>query len=462
MTVDSQKTEFLNLIDSHQRAGINALIVQVRAAADAFYAKSAEPWSEWLTGQQGRIPEPFYDPMEFMIAESHNRGMEFHAWLNLDRGTFSRTASVAADHISFRRPDWFLTYGSRKLFNLGLPEVRNYITGVVTNIVRNYDVDGIHFDDYFYPYAVPGQVFRDDSTYRAFYNGMERDDWRRHNVDQLISQLRDSIRAIKPYVKFGISPFGVWKNQSQDPEGSPTTGGMTAYYNLYADVRKWVKEGWIDYVVPQVYFTAGFDKVPYRSLVDWWARNSFGRHLYVGHGAYRLGRADRDRNWMNPSEMPNQIRFNRQYSQIQGSVYFSSKSIINNPNNFRDSLLTDLYRYPALVPAMPWKDQEPPYPPRSLKASKTPEGVELSWQKPESAADGDVVRYYLVYRFDRNQKPNIDDPRYILAQCIGEQTTRFVDRTAEPDKKYTYVVTAFDRLHNESAMARVHVKTPEQ
>ncbi|WP_266362238.1 glycoside hydrolase family 10 protein [Tellurirhabdus rosea] len=462
LPADSQKVEFQRMLDMHQRAGINAVIVQVRAAADAFYAKGSEPWSVWLTGQQGRAPEPFYDPLEFMIEEAHSRGMELHAWFNLDRATFSKNTVVTPDHISLRRPDWMVAYGGRKLFNLGLPEVRSYVTGIVTNVLRNYDVDGIHFDDYFYPYHVPGQIFNDDSTYRVLNTtGLKKEDWRRANVDKLIHQLHDSIQTIKPYVKFGISPFGVWKNQAQDPEGSPTFGGMTAYYNLYADVRKWVKEGWVDYVAPQVYFSSGFDKVPYRALVNWWSKNSFNRHLYIGHGTYRLGNVrERDKKWFDPAEMPGQVRYNRQYPSVHGSIYFSSRSLMNNPYSFRDSLLTDLYRFPALVPAMPWKDAEPPYPPRSLKAMPTPGGVELAWQKPENAADGDAVRYYVLYRFAEMDKLTTEDPRHILALCIGEQTNRYVDRTAEPDKKYTYVLTAVDRMHNESAPARLDIKIP--
>jgi len=456
MHPDSQRAEFRAMLDLHQQAGINALIVQIRAAADAFYAKSPEPWSEWLTGQQGRAPEPFYDPMEFMIQEAHSRGMEFHAWFNLDRATFSKNTKVTPDHISRQRPDWMLAYGGRKLFNLGLPEVRNYVTGLVMNVVRNYDVDGIHFDDYFYPYAVPGQVVQDDSTYRAFYNGMAKDDWRRDNIDRLILQLRDSIQTAKPYVKFGISPFGVWKNRSQDPEGSPTTGGMTAYYNLYADVRKWVKEGWVDYVVPQVYFSTTFDKVPYRALVDWWTRNSFNRHLYIGQGPYRLGNArDRDKSWMSYRELPEQLRFNRRFPQIHGSVYFSSKSLTRNLMSFRDSLVADFHRYPALVPAMPWKDAEPPYPPRVLKVNRTLEGAEVSWQEPERAADGDIIRYYVLYRFEAGESIDINDPRRILSLVTRDRPTRYLDRTAVPDKRYIYVVTAVDRLHNESAPVRV-------
>lgn len=463
LSSDNQQAEFINLLDQHQRAGINAVVVQIRAAADAFYAKGAEPWSFWLTGQQGRAPVPFYDPLEFMIREAHDRGMEFHAWFNLDRATFSKLSSVTADHISNRRPDWMLLYGGRKLFNLGLPEVRDYVTGIVTNIVRNYDVDGIHFDDYFYPYGITGQVVRDEVTFKTYGSGMNRDNWRRENVNQLILQLRDSIQAIKPYVKFGVSPFGVWKNQSQDPDGSETTGGLTSYFDLYADTRKWIREGWIDYIAPQIYFSTDFVKVPYRLLVDWWVKNGFNRHLYIGQGAFRINRSTpRDRAWNDPNEMSTQLTYNRQFSQVHGSIFFSSRSLTDNLNGVRDTLLTHFYRYPALIPPMPWKDPEPPLAPKDLKANPTPEGVELFWQEPGPAADGDKARYYVIYRFDRKDKINLEDPTRIVAICVGEHTTRFIDRTAEPDKRYVYAVTSFDRLHNESSAIQVNVRVPEQ
>lgn len=457
-----QQQEMISILDMHRQAGLNAVIMQVRAAADAFYAEGAEPWSEWLTGKQGKAPDPFYDPMEFIIDQAHSRGMEFHAWLNLDRGTFGKTASITSDHISYRKPEWFITYGDRKLFNLGMPEVRTYVAGIVANIVRNYDVDGIHFDDYFYPYAIAGQTIKDDAAYRKYYNGMGKEDWRRSNVDKLVLELRDSVKAVNPYCKFGISPFGIWKNVKSDPDGSATTGGQ-AYYELYADTRKWVRQGWVDYIVPQVYFTTEFSRAPYKVLVDWWAKNSIGRHLYIGHGAYRLGNTrERDQTWMDPTQMPSQIRYLRNNAltaargPVHGSIYFSSKSLTTNRLGVRDSLQTNLYKYPALVPPMTWIDSIPPLPVRDLKAARTESGVEIYWQSPDEARDGDLASYYVVYRFEgRYRQYRTDNPQRILSICPGEDNTRFIDRTADPKKKYTYIVTSFDRLHNESREVQV-------
>lgn len=465
LPVADQQREIVEMFDQHQKIGLNAVFVQIRSAADAFYAKSTEPWSEWLTGRQGMAPDPFYDPMEFMIDEAHQRGLEFHAWFNLDRATFSKNASVAASHIVYRKPDWMLTYGGRKLFNLGLPAVRTYIAGLVANVVREYDVDGVHFDDYFYPYAEPGQVLRDDGAYVKYGNGMSKEDWRRDNVNKLIVEIRDSIRDNKPWVKFGVSPFGIWKNQAKDPEGSATNGGQS-YYDQYADTRKWVREGLIDYIVPQVYFSSEFNRVPYKTLVDWWTRNcgTSNCQLYIGHGAYRVGRgSERDPGWWRPNEFPNQMRYNRQQRGVMGSVFFSAKNLKLNPLSIRDSLQQSLYRYPALIPPMPWLDSIPPMPPRDLKAAITTEGVELYWHQPEEASDGDGADTYIVYRFEgARPRLRMDDPRYIVAQCVGESTTRFVDKTADPRKKYVYVVTALDRLHNESREVVVKLQQYKQ
>ncbi|MBD2754699.1 glycoside hydrolase family 10 protein [Spirosoma validum] len=454
LPVANQQREILAMFDQHQEIGLNAVVVQIRSAADAFYAKSSEPWSEWLTGQQGLAPEPFYDPLDFMIEQAHKRGLEFHAWFNLDRATFSKTSSVAPTNIIYRKPEWMLTYGGRKLFNLGVPAVRSYIAGVVANVVREYDVDGIHFDDYFYPYAEPGQTLRDDSTYRAYSNGIKnKGDWRRDNVNRLVAELRDSIRANKAWVKFGISPFGIWKNQANDPEGSATNGGQS-YYDIYADTRKWIRDGLIDYIVPQVYFSSEFGRAPYKTLVDWWTRNctSSTCQLYIGHGAYRVGRgSDRDPGWWRATEFPNQMRYNRQQKAVSGSVFFSARNLKANPLAINDSLKTNFYRHLALVPTMPWLDSLPPLPPRDLKLIRTPDGIELSWQQSAEALDGDGANGYLVYRFE-GLRPliRLDDPRHIVAKCVGQSTTHYVDKTADPQKKYIYAVTALDQLQNES------------
>src|SRR3546814_405031 len=228
LSSDTQKREFRQLLEKHHQTGMNAVIVQVRPAADAFYAKGREPWSEWLTGTQGKAPSPFYDPLQFMVQEAHSRGMEFHAWFNPYRAVFRSNGRVDPDHITKRKPEWFFNYDGKKLFNPGISEARHYIVQVIMDVVRNYDVDGIHFDDYFYPYPARGEHIPDAALYRRYApKGMSLEDWRRRNVNMLISELQDSIHAEKPYVKFGISPFGIWKNREQDVDGSDTDGGSS-------------------------------------------------------------------------------------------------------------------------------------------------------------------------------------------------------------------------------------------
>jgi uncharacterized lipoprotein YddW (UPF0748 family) len=349
-----QRAEYIRLLDLHQKNGMNAVIVQVRPATDAFYPSPFEPWSEWLTGKQGRAPKPFYDPLMFMITEAHKRGMEFHAWCNPYRAQYNiRSSSIAPNHITRKHPSWFLTYGDKKYFDPGHPEAQRYVVNVVRDIVKRYPVDGIHFDDYFYPYKIKGKDFPDDASFRKHGRGMSLEDWRRSNVDTVIVRLAQAIREEKPYCKFGISPFGVWRNKKDDPDGSETTAGVTNYDDLYADILLWLKSGWIDYVAPQLYWEFGHKAAPFEVLLDWWSKHTYGRHCYIGLGIYRAGS---NAAWKDPSLLPRQIAALRNYPEIQGAIYFSSKTFLNNPNGWNDSLQTTYYKQKALIPVMAWKD----------------------------------------------------------------------------------------------------------
>ena len=250
-TAYSQKLDFIRQLDMHKQNGMNAVIVQVRPSADAFYPSALEPWSEWLTGKQGRSPSPYYDPLQFMIEETHKRGMEFHAWLNPYRANYDvRSASIASNHITKIHPEWFLTYGGKKYFDPGNKEAQQHVINVVKDIVKRYNVDAIHMDDYFYPYRIPNKEFPDNASYKKSGTSLSKGDWRRSNVDSIIKALNAVIKAEKPYCKFGISPFGVWRNKEADPDGSNTQAGQTNYDDLYADILLWLKQGWVDYVAP--------------------------------------------------------------------------------------------------------------------------------------------------------------------------------------------------------------------
>ncbi|MCC2547163.1 family 10 glycosylhydrolase [Hymenobacter sp. BT175] len=461
LTPEQQRREYRRMLDVQQRNGINAVFVQVRPAADAFYQSDLEPWSKWLTGTQGKAPSPYYDPLVFMIDEAHARGMEFHAWFNPYRASMdSVTRRLAPTHPFRKHPEWFLRYSGKLLFNPGIPEVRSYITQVVMDVVRRYDIDGVHFDDYFYPYPEPNQKLHDEQAFQEFNDGYTNlADWRRHNVNVFIENLHDSIQNTKRWVKFGISPFGVWMNKSAHPDGSDTRAGQPTYSNLYADTRLWLQKGWIDYILPQLYWSTNFKLVPYAVLLEWWTRNRFGRHLYAGQGAYRMLENTRsDTTWRNPRELMRQIRLNRSYpNEVSGAVFFSSKSLMRNPLHTSDSLRLNMFRYPALIPTMPWLDQQPPRPAQNLTLNRTEQAVALQWQPGPAAPDGDEARYYVVYRFGPDDQPSPADPRFIvgLVQQRGTAIPGFQDTTARAGTEYAYYVTAVDRLHNESSPIRL-------
>lgn len=350
---DSQKVEFIKLLDMHQRNGMNALIVQIRPATDAFYPSQYEPWSEFLTGKQGQPPSPYYDPLEFMITETHKRGLEFHAWMNPYRAVFNiDKSSIAANHITKVHPEWFLTYGDKKYFDPGNKDVQQYVTNVVKDVVNRYAVDAVHFDDYFYPYRIAGKEFPDNEKYLQYGNGTNKDDWRRSNVDSIILMLSRAIKKENPKCQFGISPFGVWRNEDKDPEnGSKTKAGQTNYDDLYADIVLWLRNGWIDYVAPQLYWEFGHKAAPYEVLLDWWSKHTYGRNCYIGLGIYR---ANSNNAWKDITQLPRQIEALRNTPNIQGMIFFSSKSFNNNPNGWSDSLRLDYFKDPAKVPEMEW------------------------------------------------------------------------------------------------------------
>jgi uncharacterized lipoprotein YddW (UPF0748 family) len=348
-----QQAEYIQLLDMHKRNGLNAVIVQVRPATDAFYASSYEPWSEWLTGKQGRAPKPYYDPLTFMVAEAHKRGMEFHAWLNPYRAVFNvGKSSIAPNHITRLHPDWFVTYGDKRYFDPGNKEAQQHVIRVVKDIVSRYEVDAIHFDDYFYPYRIAGKEFPDEATYNKYGSGMLRDDWRRSNVDSIIVNLYRTIRAANEKCKFGISPFGVWRNADKDSvNGSATRAGQTNYDDLYADILLWLRNGWIDYVAPQLYWEFNHAAAPYDVLLSWWSEHTYGKHCYIGLGIYKAGS---NAAWKDKSQLPRQIEALRNTPNMQGMIFFSSKSFAKNPNGWNDSLRLNYFKDPAQIPEMEW------------------------------------------------------------------------------------------------------------
>jgi uncharacterized lipoprotein YddW (UPF0748 family) len=356
LPVDSQKAEFIRLLDLHKTNGMNAVIMQVRPATDAFYPSPYEPWSEWLSGVQGKPPSPYYDPLEFMITETHKRGMEFHAWCNPYRADFNiGKASIAPSHVTRIHPEWFLDYGGKKYFDPGNKMAQAFVEEVIRDMTERYKVDAIHFDDYFYPYRIANVEFPDSVSYKQYGSSLPKDDWRRSNVDSIIVALSRTIKQTKPWVKFGISPFGVWRNKNKDPMGSNTTAGQTNYDDLYADILLWLRNGWIDYVAPQLYWEFGHKAAPYEVLIDWWSKHTYGKHCYIGLGIYRAGSNDA---WKDSTLIPRQIELLRNTPNVQGMIFFSSKTFAKNPNGWNDSLRTHFFKEPAKVPAMKWLNKK--------------------------------------------------------------------------------------------------------
>ncbi|MDD4143541.1 MAG: family 10 glycosylhydrolase [Prolixibacteraceae bacterium] len=452
LSSDIQKQEIINILDRNLQLGMNAVILQVRPSSDAFYPSSLEPWSRYLTGIPGKMPDPWYDPLQFWVDECHKRNMELHAWLNPFRVALNHKQPLAGGHIAFKNPDWVLKYGNSLFFDPGLPQTREFVVQVVKDIVVRYDIDAIHFDDYFYPYPL-GEEFPDTTSF-SFYNrgfAMEsKNDWRRENVDIIIKMINDTIKSVKPWVKFGISPFGVWRNKTDDPEGSETRAGTTNYDHLYADIIKWQKNGWIDYSMPQLYWQTGHPQVDFKTLADWWEQHGYGRSVYIGHAIYKSEPGSPVPEWRSPEELPRQIRITRQINGISGSAYYSSKHFNRNLAGFQDSLLNNYYRYPALIPPMPWLDDQAP--PAVKKAVKR--GRKVKWQTTETNTDvTDRPWQFVIYLNETGTPFNPADPRFIYTILNREVTQYKFSKINRKKKRYEVRVSVVDRLKNESRIS---------
>jgi len=447
-TVQQQKDDLTALLDVLSKAGINAIVFQIRPECDAFYISSIEPWSYWLTGLQGRAPSPLYDPLEFAIQEAHRRGMELHAWFNPYRAEkVVGDHTIATNHVTKQHTDWVITKGNYKFLNPGLPEVRNYVTSVVMDVVTRYDIDGIHFDDYFYPYE--GMSSEDAATFSAYPRGFTKiADWRRDNVNLLVEQVYDSIQSVKPFVKFGISPFGIWKT------GVPAgISGMSAYSDIYCDAVAWLNTQTVDYIAPQCYWAIGGGQ-DYSKLVPWWASVENGRHLYPGQ-IFKTSSSQWSPAYTS-EELPNQVRINRSTTGVHGNILFRASFLSSNTFGFASFLESDFHRYPALLLQMAWKDTILPNAPNNLKYDLIADRGEVgfSWNLPATASDGDSASRYVFYRFDSESivPDSLLHPENIT-QIVGE---RFFQPNPETENgPFYYVVTALDRNWNESGMSNI-------
>ena len=441
-------------LDELQKDGVNVIIFQVRPECDALYESSLEPWSRFLTGQQGKAPSPYWDPLQWMIDQCHARGMELHAWINPYRARTKTTTVLAPNHIKMRKPQNCFEYDGLTILNPGLPENRDYICEVVRDIVTRYDVDGIHMDDYFYPYPAAGQTIPDDAQYRQYSNGIkDRGDWRRYNVDLFIEQFYKTVHDTKPWVKVGISPFGIYRNKKSSAIGS-NTNGLQNYDDLYADILLWVNNGWLDYCVPQIYWEIGNKAADYDTLIRWWSQYASKRPLVIGEDVERTVKYADPQNPASHQQAA-KMRLHQQLPGVKGSVLWYAKAAVDNVGNYGTMLRDYYWRNPALQPAMPFIDGKAPKKVKGLKPVWTSDGYLLFWTAPKGKGWRDEAVKYVVYRFGAKEKVNTADPSKIVA--ITTQT--FLKLPYDFGKtKYTYVVTALDRLQNESKGVKKKVK----
>lgn len=443
----------LNQLDALKKANMNAVIFQIRAEGDALYESNLEPWSRFLTGQQGKAPNPYWDPLAFMVEECHKRGMELHAWINPYRAMMNINKELAYSHPYIKNPERFIQYGNQLFFDPALQENRNYICSIVSDIVNRYDVDAIHMDDYFYPYPKDGMEFNDDPSFRRLGSAYtDKGDWRRDNVNLLIKQIHETVREIKPWVKFGVSPFGIYRNERSNPFGS-RTNGLQNYDDLYADVLLWVNKGWVDYNIPQIYWHVGHPVADYQVLVDWWAKNSSNRPLFIGQSVPNTIQ-HADPNNPNMNQLPLKMRIQRSYQSVGGSCQWPATSVVANEGRYLDALVSEYNKYPSLVPVFDFMDDKAPKSVRKVKSLWTIDGYMLFWTAPKAKTLMDEAIRYVIYRFERGEKIDLEDPSHIVAITPNEYyKLPYVDG----QKKYTYVVTALDRLHNESKYKRKKV-----
>jgi uncharacterized lipoprotein YddW (UPF0748 family) len=443
--------EYRGWLDLAQRMNHNAIFVHVRPSGDAFWPSEFAPWSQWLTGRTDGA-SPGWDPMAFMVAETHARNMEFHAWFNpYKAGQTGTVAGLPPNHPLHQHPDWAVSYpansaAARVYYDPGSPDARRFVEDSILEVVRKYDIDGIHFDDFFYPYpAGSGQDFPDQATYGRYGAGMAKADWRRQNVNLFVQEMNVRIKEIKSWVKFGISPFGIWRNKETDPRGSATRG-LQSYDAIYADTRLWVTEGWLDYIVPQLYWHIGFDVADYATLVRWWSTliGETDVQLYIGQADYRIGNKGV---WSDPAELDRQLALNRTYP-VGGSVHFSASQVRGDKLGAVSRYRKAHYSGPALVPAARRLPGVRPRPPALTAARRDGTGaVTLTWRR-----GADAPERHAVYRVDLSSQ----DPPRLVGTLRSTAANSWTDRAATPGRAYAYCVTSLDRLWNEGPASPAH------
>lgn len=442
-------------LDELQKDGCNAIIFQVRPECDALYPSSIEPWSRFLSGTQGKAPAVAWDPLQWMITECHKRGMELHAWINPYRAKTKTTTALASNHIAVTHPERVFPYDGQYILNPALQENRDYICTVISDIVSRYDIDGLHMDDYFYPYPVAGQVIPDAQDFQKNSNGIKDiNDWRRYNVNLFVKQAYETVHNIKPWVKFGISPFGIYRNKKSDANIGSETNGLQNYDDLYADVLLWINNGWLDYCVPQIYWQIGHNAADYDTLIHWWNRYAGKRPLFIGEDVERTVKYP-DTNNPQTHQLDAKMKLHEQMPNVNGTVLWYAKAAVDNIGNYGTMLRQKYWHHPALQPRMPFIDSQAPGKPKSLKPLWINNDYVLFWKAPKGKTWKDKAEKYVVYCFANGEKVDIKDASKIVA-ITSEPFVKLVYNGGK--KKYTFVVTALDKMQNESKITKKSIK----
>lgn len=436
------RKNLIKKLDILQHAGFNAVIFQIRSEADAWYYSPYEPWSRYLTGEQGRAPQPLWDPLQFLVEECHKRNMELHAWINPYRAATTKGSQMAPSHPYYLHPEWFVSYGNQLLFNPALPEVRNYVCQVIGDIVERYDIDAIHMDDYFYPYPVVGQPFPDMADFVNNPRGFNNiNDWRRENVNLMVRQIHDTIKAIKPYVRFGVSPFGIYRNQKNDPRGSKTNG-LQNFDDLYADVLLWDKMDWVDYIMPQIYWEIGHNSADYTELALWWKKNIHLAQYFIGQNIRRT---------MDKNELHTKMNLAHQTSL--GQCFWPGDDLFIDYLGITTTLGTSYWSKPALIPPTPYplgiRIFEEPY--REAFISKSQGKQELVWEPDIPYPNGQETKYFAVYCHPRGTKLEKATTQEYLLDITQENMMPLLNLGGK--YKVSFTITRINRYNHEIVIA---------
>ncbi len=444
LKVKEQKQEVLSIISHIKALGLNTIFLQVRPASDVLYNSEYEPWSKVLTGVAGQSPK--YDPLDFWIKEAHKKGLELHAWINPYRASMNLKDKLPLKHPYYTTPDMFVKYGNKLYYNPAAPEAKKHINKIVKELVTNYAIDGIHMDDYFYPYPIKDEEFPDSTSFELYgkekFNNINA--WRRENVNQTIRSIKKTISDTKPWVQFGISPFGVWRNKKDDPRGSDSNAGTTNYDGLHADILLWMENKWIDYVAPQLYWGTSHPVANYIKLAKWWDANHYNIPVYIGHGIYKTGNNTPD--WKDSNQLPSQLNYVRDLQNLSGSIFFSYKHFNRDLSGFQDTLISNFYNTKALTPHIKTGSTTNHITISKLRASKR----KIKWKVRGN--NKDLNTRYILYFYKAFDAFNPDNPKYIIDVC-NQRSYKLPEKLSAHQQTYFVRVTALDSYNTEGDLS---------